>query len=445
MRNRPDHQEAIKGATVEAIVEGTPEYHTIELERKALHTMRELHPRTAHLVATSGYKYGSLTTQLVAWRGEQAEPELAAVLLQNLSTPEQADFFYYGRILPQAQSWKYLVQHFPRTNSPENASDTNSDNSNDHRYLEELWNKANRAIAPAAEQYLTQTISFYHTIQQLQQYPREERALEFAYAESKDPLVRTLLLEKYLPWIYHTLGKIRKRIPPWIMGYQEMEQVAATAFLGELERYDPEWDTKLTTKSEKRLRGAVWDHLRRLDPLSKDQRRLIRKIETVQESYLQQHHHEPSREELARALGIPEQHVEELLLLREVNHRISLEGVIDDEPISFMDTPFALTHFAVQQATVEQWSPEEQQVRMLDAEKFRQAIQELPTRERVIMELHYQKDYSLAEIGRLLGVTAPRVMQLRDEIVEKVRANFSLKNSPLRGAISPVCSAAVDR
>ena len=420
-------------AEVEAIMESSRDYRVLELERQVVRSMRELHPGTAHLLATAGQKYGSFTTLLVAWRGKQGEPELTDRLLQGLAPEEQRHFFKYGKMLPQGNSWEDLARQFPLTAS---SGSTKPCWDGPVHYLHLLWEKATTAITAAPEPYLERTAAFYgslkdHSLKERKNQTGDDRTLERAYAQSKDPLVRTLLLEQYQPWIGHAIGKINKRIPSWILNYQEMVQIATAAFLEVLDRYDPEQEVKLTTFSEKRIQGAIWDYLREQDPLPKDVRRLIRKMEHIRESSAHQFQGEPSSAELAQRLGQTEEKVEELLLLREMTYKVSLERPARERStrdgtaaISFMDSPFASTHFAVQRALEENWSPEEQRLRMLDAERIHQAIQDLPCRERVIMELYYQKEYSMTEIAKLLGVTSARISQIHGEVLVKVREQF---------------------
>jgi RNA polymerase sigma factor FliA len=50
-----------------------------------------------------------------------------------------------------------------------------------------------------------------------------------------------------------------------------------------------------------------------------------------------------------------------------------------------------------------------------------QHSKELPERLQVVLNLHYQHECSLREIGEILGVTESRVCQLHAEAIQKIR------------------------
>jgi len=63
----------------------------------------------------------------------------------------------------------------------------------------------------------------------------------------------------------------------------------------------------------------------------------------------------------------------------------------------------------------------------LDGELWR-ATSALPVRHKVVVGLYYCEGLTLAEIGRILGVTESRASQLRSEALETLRTHLSLRN-----------------
>jgi RNA polymerase sigma factor for flagellar operon FliA len=59
------------------------------------------------------------------------------------------------------------------------------------------------------------------------------------------------------------------------------------------------------------------------------------------------------------------------------------------------------------------------------------AIEDLPEREQLVMQLYYVEELNLKEIGEVLGVSESRVSQILSVVVKKLRVN-------LKGAIEPV-------
>ena len=117
--------------------------------------------------------------------------------------------------------------------------------------------------------------------------------------------------------------------------------------------------------------------------------------------------YEPSREELAQAAGMPLKHVEEALEAAEAS--VSLNQTIgSSDEGEFGDL------FGDPTAT----DPEEEAADALRRQAVRDALTNLPERQRRILELRFGfegETESLEAIGRELGITRERVRQLERE------------------------------
>ena len=51
-----------------------------------------------------------------------------------------------------------------------------------------------------------------------------------------------------------------------------------------------------------------------------------------------------------------------------------------------------------------------------------EAIEGLPSRDKLVMSLYYQEELNLKEIGEILGVSESRVSQILSQNVKKLRA-----------------------
>jgi RNA polymerase primary sigma factor len=120
----------------------------------------------------------------------------------------------------------------------------------------------------------------------------------------------------------------------------------------------------------------------------------------------------PTHKELAKASGLKLQHVEEALSIPEA--RASLNSPVGDEDSSeFGDL------FADESAD----SPEELAEDALRARAVREALADLPERERRILELRFGIDsdpQSLEKIGAQLELTRERVRQLEAKALERL-------------------------
>jgi RNA polymerase primary sigma factor len=120
----------------------------------------------------------------------------------------------------------------------------------------------------------------------------------------------------------------------------------------------------------------------------------------------------PTHKELAKASGLKLQHVAEALSVPEA--RASLNSPVGDEDGSEFGDLFA-------DATAE--SPEELAEDALRARAVREALADLPERERRILELRFGIDvdpHSLEAIGKELELTRERVRQLEAQALAKL-------------------------
>jgi RNA polymerase primary sigma factor len=124
----------------------------------------------------------------------------------------------------------------------------------------------------------------------------------------------------------------------------------------------------------------------------------------------------PTNEELARATGLELKHVEEALSAVEastsLNQSVGSDG--DGELGDLFSDPAAA-------------DPVEEAATALQRQRLRNALRNLPDRERRIMELRYGLDgepQALEAIGRELGITRERVRQLELESLERLKRDL---------------------
>jgi RNA polymerase primary sigma factor len=130
---------------------------------------------------------------------------------------------------------------------------------------------------------------------------------------------------------------------------------------------------------------------------------------------------EPTDEEIARELDVP---VEEILRLQEISQRaISLETPVGDEDSSH------LGDFLEDAGTV---TPTEAVSEALLKSHLREALDELPERERQIIELRFgmkdDRPRTLEEVGREFDITRERVRQIQMKTLNLLREQRRTQN-----------------
>src|SRR5436190_19614225 len=89
-------------------------------------------------------------------------------------------------------------------------------------------------------------------------------ALWTRFAETRDPGVKNLLIEQYLPIVRYVAERLLSKLPQNV----EVEDLTSAGIFGlmdAVEKFEPERNIKFETYCTNRIRGAILDELRNLD------------------------------------------------------------------------------------------------------------------------------------------------------------------------------------
>lgn len=205
--------------------------------------------------------------------------------------------------------------------------------------------------------------------------------------------------------VRHILGRMTAKLPPRI----DLDNLEAAGTLGLVEaanRFDSERGVSFKTFAYTRIRGAIYDELRRNSPFPQE---LLKRIATVRK--IQQTLVPPvSIESLAAQTGLSEDDVNECLAAIRLSRTLSWDDV---------NEPSKSGHRRADR-------PE----RRLESEERKklltEAISALPETARLAVTLYYMEDLRLKEIGLVLNLSESRVSRLlkaaEHQLEEYVRA-----------------------
>jgi RNA polymerase sigma factor for flagellar operon FliA len=220
------------------------------------------------------------------------------------------------------------------------------------------------------------------------------------------------LYERYMPLVRRIAMRTIRSLPASLT-FDDILSAGWVGMAEALQRRTGEMeDEHFEAYASYRVRGAILDYLRALDPLSRKLRGASRRITDAVSDLTHRLGRTPNEEEIAGELGLSLPAYQ--ALLSEISDagfaRLEISSI--SEPASHDPSPEANTS----QAEV--------------VESVALAIDQLPERLRLVLALHYQDECSLREIGEVLGVTESRVCQLHAEAVHLIRAR--LENRPRR-------------
>jgi RNA polymerase sigma factor for flagellar operon FliA len=230
-----------------------------------------------------------------------------------------------------------------------------------------------------------------------------------AYRRTKDRALRDQLIEADLPLVKYVAARIASRLPKHLR-LDDLYSAGLLGYLAAVEDFDPDRGVQFSAYATHRVRGAIFDELRRLDWVPRGVRERIRDAHRAIDTLLQRLDRHPTDEEIAAELGID----------TEAYRRSLADGVtlvsLTSTASADGDGP-ALTDNVEDTATPDPFSTMAAEERR---EILARLIEKLPERERQVLALYYHEELTMREVGTVLGVTESRVSQLHSSAVQRL-------------------------
>jgi RNA polymerase sigma factor for flagellar operon FliA len=254
-----------------------------------------------------------------------------------------------------------------------------------------------------------------------QQYPHTPEDLRkepnyplWVRLRSGDGTARDELVVKYAPLVKYVIGRMAISLPA-AMDSDDVLSAGTVGLLHAVDRFDPDQGVRFETYALQRIRGAIIDTIRSLSPLSRGAGRRARLLDETTSALAQRLGRAPTQEELARELGVDQAELGRMLL-ESAHVIVSLDGASgggdeDGDVPSLRD----LLHDPDEASTDE--VVEENEL----VEKLGSAIDALPPRDRLVLNLYYHEELTLKEISRVIEVSESRVSQIHTAAVMKLR------------------------
>jgi RNA polymerase sigma factor for flagellar operon FliA len=211
------------------------------------------------------------------------------------------------------------------------------------------------------------------------------------------------LATRFLPRIQKIARGICRQLPPHVDA-EDLAQAGIVGMMSALKSYDPARGDCVEVYVTRRIRGAILDELRALDPLTRDQRRDARAIQNATRALESELGRAPAEDEVAAKCGLLLDRIRTVRELAGATTPVPLEEGVHDPCVR--TDPVERISFAQLRARLEA------------------SVEKLSERERTIIALYYVEELSLKEIGGLLGVTESRICQIHGAAVKKLRASL---------------------
>jgi len=236
--------------------------------------------------------------------------------------------------------------------------------------------------------------------------PLDEQWTEYLAAPTRE--ARDRLVVRYTPLVRVVAHRVLVGLPTHV-DHADLTQSGIFGLIDAIERFDPSRCPRFESFAVQRIRGAILDELRAQDWVPRTVRGRVRELERAQERLERQLQRAATDREIAAEMHLPVREVQGLIRQVQV---VSVEALDEiSGGVADLFTDAAPDPMSVVQAR--------ETMRQLNA-----AVAGLSERDRTVVQLYYLENRTLAEIGRLLGVTESRVCQLHARLVERLRGRL---------------------
>lgn len=216
----------------------------------------------------------------------------------------------------------------------------------------------------------------------------DEQRMWDRWVETREASARNGLVMLHAEWARKVARDVFVRVRLPRADWADVMQNATMGLIQAVERFDPGVGVTFHTYARHRVRGAVFNGLRHMLSLTRGDSSSMVEIERVQ-SLVQDEGDDLVDAFIRLTVGLG------------LGHMLSVQSIPTPERTS--DGPYANTEHA--------------QVR----ERAKDAIGQLPERERRIITLHYYQHMPFVKIAELMGVSKGRIAQLHRQALMRMR------------------------
>jgi len=228
-----------------------------------------------------------------------------------------------------------------------------------------------------------------------------------AYRDNGGAKAKEELIMSCMPLVRYVVGQLAAQLPPHL-DREDLVEAGIYGMVDAIERYNPRDDAKFETYAVLRIRGAVIDELRSRDFVPRSVRHKARKIREAKAAFMAENSAPPTAAQLADALNLNEQDLENAL--NQVENIASVSSLYGSSTGADAGEDFRMVDTIADPRST---NPE-RSIEVDEKKKsLAKAIQELPEQERLVITLYYYENMLLKQIGELLGVTESRISQIR--------------------------------
>lgn len=237
----------------------------------------------------------------------------------------------------------------------------------------------------------------------------EKNALWTAYLGEKKPEQREALITEYFGLVKTIAGKLSN----YLGGNVEYDDLCGYGIFGlidAIDRYDPEKDVKFETYASIRIRGAIFDHIRKMDWVPRSIRNKQKTLENAKQKIENITGTIPTDEQIMAELGIDEKEYKQLLIELDVDSIASLDGFMDNDGINSEPSD-----------SREEDHPDKVLEKKEMGALLLRGLDTLKEQEKNVLMMYYYENMTFKAIGNRLSLTESRISQIHSKALQKMK------------------------
>jgi RNA polymerase sigma-B factor len=254
--------------------------------------------------------------------------------------------------------------------------------------------------------------------------PGQDRALFARYLDTRDPIDRDVLIERFLPLARQLARRYQRPEEP----FDDLFQVACLGLINAIDRFDLERQVAFSSYAVPTILGEIKRYFRDRTwsvRVPRDLQELALKVDRVVASLSLDLHRQPTVAEIAAKIGYEEEDVLEAIEASGAYRATSLEtprGTDDDSDDTLGDT----------------LGTEEQGFALAeDRATIARLTRTLTARERAVLRLRFEHDLTQAEIGAHIGVSQMQISRIIRQALGRLRSYATPRARDTRARAGP--------